>query len=213
MTRESTRLRTARERRADARERSSAGSDTLAKVEAYARIASAIIIPFAIAFTGWWVQSSVAEATIKKDYVAMAMNVLKEGKAEPEIITWAAQVVKDNSPTPLSNELNQKIIRAALASSQARLSTTYPPPPAYLMEPAKQVRSFPLKQLQDGSFTEREIVKRWIDDREVAQLNAINLKFLQEYVSASRKADEDLKETLLKLDSEHLIKEEAAKRR
>jgi hypothetical protein len=162
----------------------------LARIESVARITSLLFIPIAIALTGWWVQSSVAEATIKKDYVAMAMGILKEGKtADPEILTWAAEVVKANSPTPLSNDLRGKIVQASLAASQVSLPVRLPP--KELMESPEQVPPFPKDRLASGTMSVDDIVNLWIKDRATAERNGVRLKYLEKWITETSKIHED----------------------
>jgi hypothetical protein len=206
MMRENARLRAARESRANRRD--SGAPDVLARVEVYVRIASAIFIPVAIAFTGWWVQSSVAEATIKKDYVSMAMNILKEGKADPQLVTWAAEVVRQNSPTPLTNELHSSIIRASLSASQAKITLEMPSPPERMMVPPKPLTKFPdTKLLASGTLSSEAVLAQWLNDRHIAEENAINLKYLQIWMVGVQKSDKDLREQLLDISTQQVIRE------
>lgn len=74
-------------------------------------ILSAIAIPLVIALIGNSVQQSIAENGIKKDYLAMAISILKDGgeKVDPEMKSWAAAVVSAYSPVPFSAGAKGKI--------------------------------------------------------------------------------------------------------
>lgn len=208
----STRLHRAREQRANTP--TSTKPDLLPRIEAYVRIFSAIFIPIAIAFTGWWVQSSVAEATIKKDYVAMAMGILKEGKADPEMITWASEVIRQNSPTPLSNQLQAKIINATLSASKVLTARELPTPPKGFMEAPKELTKLPSKkELASGTITTQRIFDQWLDDRQIAQQNAITLKYLQEWVLRVQERDREIREITSKIYTDSILKEQAIEKK
>ena len=53
--------------------------DRLERWKQVAQIASAVAVPVVLAILGYFVQRSLADAGLKKDYVQMALSVLKEG--------------------------------------------------------------------------------------------------------------------------------------
>ena len=63
---------------------------------------SAIAIPIVLAFGGWIIQQRLQNQTLNRDYVQLAVSILKEpndSKIDPEMRTWAVQLLNDNSPT------------------------------------------------------------------------------------------------------------------
>lgn len=67
-----------------------------------AQIASLLAVPILVAWFGWWVQSSLKESEIRRDYVQMAMTILSSQGADPDVRTWAVEVLQQNSPVPLN---------------------------------------------------------------------------------------------------------------
>lgn len=83
----------------------------LEKTRAVASILSAAAIPVVLALVGYSVQQSIAEDGIKKDYLTMAIAMLKDGgeKLDPELKGWATAVVSKYSPVPFSVEAKNKL--------------------------------------------------------------------------------------------------------
>jgi len=81
------------------------------QIKSIASILSAIAIPTVLALTGYFVQQSIAEDGIKKDYLTMAMGMLKDGgdKLDPDLKSWATAVVAKYSPVPFSSEAKEKL--------------------------------------------------------------------------------------------------------
>jgi len=84
---------------------------SIEKIKSVASILSSIAIPVVLALTGYYVQQSIAEDGIKKDYLTMAMGMLKEGgsKLDPELKSWATAVVSKYSPVPFSDGAKDKL--------------------------------------------------------------------------------------------------------
>ncbi|WP_047711360.1 hypothetical protein [Pseudomonas lactis] len=84
---------------------------SIENIKSVASILSAIAIPVVLALTGYFVQQSIAEDGIKKDYLTMAMGMLKEGgsKLDPELKSWATAVVSKYSPVPFSAEAKDRL--------------------------------------------------------------------------------------------------------
>lgn len=178
---------------------------SLEKIESVAKIASLIIIPIVIALTGWWVQSSVAQAGIKKDYVAMAMAILKDKNADAELVTWASEVIRQNSPTPLSNELQTKIIRSTLNASYAASLFNLPPPSPMYMEAIKKVPDFPLKKIKAGELTYQQVLIRWTEDHYAAKQLEVRLSGLQEYVKLTRASEARYRKSVREAEEKRVL--------
>ena len=54
--------------------------DSLNKIQSIATILSLIAIPTVIATVGWYVQASISTEGIKKDYVQIAIGILKDNE-------------------------------------------------------------------------------------------------------------------------------------
>lgn len=79
-----------------------------------AQITSALAIPIVLAVIGYLVQSSLADAGLKKDYVQMALTVLREQptKENAELRQWAISVLDKNSPVPIPKQLKSQLASA-----------------------------------------------------------------------------------------------------
>ncbi|GGJ40811.1 hypothetical protein [Pseudomonas avellanae] len=76
----------------------------LEKIQSIASIAASIAIPVILAIAGYSVQKQIAEDGIKKDYVGMATQILRE-KAEgqdPDLRGWAVEVIESYAPIKFS---------------------------------------------------------------------------------------------------------------
>lgn len=82
-----------------------------------AQIASAVAVPIVLAVIGYVVQDSLAEAGLKKDYVQMALTILREQptKENVELRQWAISVLDRNSPVPIPKELKAQLATSSLA--------------------------------------------------------------------------------------------------
>lgn len=81
-------------------------SDGLERAKAYATIFSAVAIPIVLAAVGYFIQRQIVDDGLKKDYVSIATNILKEDpkKQEPELRAWAVEVLDNNSTIPFSKK-------------------------------------------------------------------------------------------------------------
>ncbi len=78
----------------------------------YSQIVGALAIPLVLAGIGYFVQRSIAETGLKKDYVQMALAVLKDEptKGNEQLRQWAIAVLDQNSPVPLPISLKQELV-------------------------------------------------------------------------------------------------------
>lgn len=74
------------------------------KLESISKITSAIAVPVVIALGGWWIQDSIMQQSIGKDYVALAVSVLEKPKAEVDqgLRDWAVDILDDYAPRRFS---------------------------------------------------------------------------------------------------------------
>jgi hypothetical protein len=157
--------------------------ETLTKIQSIAAIASSVAIPIVIALVGWWVQSSISTEGIKKDYVQMAIGILKdtEKQKDEEMRKWAVSVLDKNSPVPFSEELRNKLEKGSV---YVRLP--FPEPPKTLMEPPLEFKERDKTKL----FTEKEL-HLWITENWGRyERNRIKLVFLQDWISSMKAIDD-----------------------
>ena len=88
-------------------------------------------IPIVIAVTGYFLQKSNSEESIKKDYVQIAINVLSQKETisdieiRNELGQWAIKVLSKNSPIEFSESLERNLLEskaAAVFSSTGNLT-------------------------------------------------------------------------------------------
>jgi hypothetical protein len=180
----------------EAREKLAQKKTFVERVEIYARIASAIAIPFVLAIVGWKVQDSLAKDAIKKDYVGMAITILREPakSRDPELALWAAEIIQKNSPIPWSKELRNKVINGALDTST--LSIGIKMPEGLMKRPIKP-RPFPEGKIMRGEMSEQEIVELALEYYRIAMLNEVGNNSLIDAVKVTEEADKNFRKELL----------------
>lgn len=77
---------------------------------------SVVAVPVTIAVVGWQVQNSLSEAGLNKDYVAMAITILKEPATRDttDLRLWAVSVLEKHSPVPLPEQLKARLYKERL---------------------------------------------------------------------------------------------------
>ncbi len=78
--------------------------------ERITRILSLLAIPVVIAIVGALIQSSLARRTVSQQYVQVAVSILtSKEKLDPNLRSWAVDLLNDNSPTHLGGAVKQKL--------------------------------------------------------------------------------------------------------
>lgn len=158
--------------------------ETLNKIQSIATILSSVAIPIVIAIVGWWVQSSVSNEGIKKDYVQMAIGILKDSdkQKDEEMRKWAVAVLDKNAPVPFSRDLREKLEKGSVF-----VSASFPEPPKLLMKPPVKLQPLPDKKpatIEDLLVTTAENYGRCHE-------NATTLEYLQKWVSEMKAIHEE----------------------
>lgn len=146
----------------------------LEKVKAISVILSSIAVPIVLAAIGWAVQRSLADEGIKKDYVQMALGILRDADRKPDddLRQWALRVIDKSSPIPFSKDLQEK-----LKHGDVRL-VTFPLPPPLMMAPP-----VPRKGLPTGRpLTNGDLVETFLDNVRTCDENAIRFSALQDVI-------------------------------
>lgn len=153
--------------------------EALNKVQSIAAIVSSVAIPIVIALVGWWVQSSVSNEGIKKDYLQMAIGILKdiEKQKDDEMRKWAVAVLDKNSPVPFSRDLRSK-----LEEGFVFVSTPFPMPPEALMRPPIKLKPLPNQR----SVTMRDLLVTTVENYGLCHENALTLEYLQKWVIGTK---------------------------
>jgi hypothetical protein len=77
-------------------------------IERISKTLSIVAIPLVLACGGWIIQQRLQDQTVSRDYVQLAVSILKEpkdSKINDEMRAWAVQLLNDNSPT----KFNQRV--------------------------------------------------------------------------------------------------------
>jgi cell wall-associated NlpC family hydrolase len=87
----------------------SVGSRRLANALIVSQIVSLLALPIVLALAGFWVQKSLQEQQIRRDYVSLAVSMLapkKEGEKEtPQVLrSWAIALLNETAPVKLTQE-------------------------------------------------------------------------------------------------------------
>jgi len=78
---------------------SSGTATTWDLLERLAKLFSLVAIPVVVAFVGWVIQNQLTEKSLGRDYVQLAVSILKEQKIDPALRSWAVDLLNDNAPT------------------------------------------------------------------------------------------------------------------
>lgn len=81
-------------------------------VERVSRTLSILAIPVVLAFGGWIIQQRLQNQAVSRDYVQLAVSILKEPKTsnvDPQMRTWAVQLLNDNSPTKFNSQVFEQL--------------------------------------------------------------------------------------------------------
>lgn len=123
--------------------------NSLEKIESIVRIISTILIPLIIGAGGWWIQSSIQSQTVGRDYVKLAIDILKDPdtvNVSSQTREWAVKLMQTYSPIPFSEDLKKGLSDG----------TTILSPDKQIISPG--VLELELKRtIKDNSYTEGEL--------------------------------------------------------
>jgi hypothetical protein len=120
--------------------------ERLAKWQSIASICSSIAIPLILAIVGYIVQDKISAEGLRKDYVQIAISILKERQDE-DLRKWAVMVLDENSPIPFSKDVRSKLEQGAILVPVAvqcpkfpdlPLSASEKPPVKWLIETERE---------------------------------------------------------------------------
>ena len=157
--------------------------EILNKIQSIATILSLIAIPIVIAIVGWYVQASISTEGIKKDYVQIAIGILKdnEKQKDDELRKWAVAVLDKNSPVRFSSDLRDKLEKGVVF-----VSSPFPEPPLALMKPPLKLQPLPEKK----SVTGKDLLLNTVENYGRCDENAITLEYLQKWAKEMKAIDE-----------------------
>src|SRR5450830_177131 len=126
-----------------------ADNQFLEKCYKVAQIFALIGIPIVVAFSGWIAQRSISQASTSKDYVQIAVQILREPRRadDSEIRKWAIDLITANSPVAFSSKAGDQFSASSLGMLQS-----HP-----LLKPAMEKRiACPLIELKGLTGEQRE---------------------------------------------------------
>ena len=88
----------------------------LCRLEQSAKILSLIALPLIIAIIGYGIQQQISNNSIKKDYVAISVNILSDKKTSSKkgLRSWAVELLNNSSPVKMSPDVSKKLINGEL---------------------------------------------------------------------------------------------------
>jgi hypothetical protein len=81
-------------------------------IERISKTLSIAAIPVVLAVGGWIIQQRLQDQTVSRDYVQLAVSILKEPEGstiKPEVRAWAVKLLNDNSPTKFTPEVAEQL--------------------------------------------------------------------------------------------------------
>ncbi|MDX6558554.1 MAG: hypothetical protein QOF72_1603 [Blastocatellia bacterium] len=99
--------------------------------ERVSKTLSILAIPVVLAFGGWLIQERLQDQAVSRDYVQLAVSILKEPKTsnvDPQMRTWAVQLLNDNSPTKFNAQVFEQL-KSGTAQLPESFNVTQAAPP------------------------------------------------------------------------------------
>lgn len=96
---------------------SAPGTTRLGRVYKLSQIFALVGTPIVVALLGWKAQASAVEISTSKDYIQLAIQVLKEPLQEDRLAsrTWAIGIIQKYSPVAFSPEAGRELSKGAIA--------------------------------------------------------------------------------------------------
>ncbi len=159
--------------------------ESLNKWQSIASIGASIAIPLILAIVGYVVQDKISTEGLRKDYVQIAISILKERQDE-DLRKWAVTVLDENSPIPFSKDVRMKLEKGTVYVPVAVECPRFPDPPmSAKWNPGKLLIDTAKGTFLRGDVNPEEVIKNY----ERCDLNTINLRNLQEWIRAIEAVD------------------------
>src|SRR5437763_3594088 len=88
-------------------------------IERVSKTLSIAAIPIVLAVGGWVLQERLQDQTVGRDYVQLAVTILKEPNSSKDMKTWAVQLLNDNSPTKFTPEITTNLSNGSIQLPQS----------------------------------------------------------------------------------------------
>lgn len=172
--------------------------ETLSKVQSIASILSAIALPIVLAVIGYVVQDKLSSEGIKKDYVGIAVGILKDRslKEDDDMRKWAVAVLDSNSPVPFSKDLKARLERGTSFVPVPVACPGFPPSPTLCMEAPQNVVLLGKKDPKTGKelpVTHDDLLVNVFENASRFHDNRLKLECLQTWIREMTKLDEEFR--------------------
>jgi hypothetical protein len=121
-------------------------------VERVAKTLSILAIPVVLAIGGWIIQQRLQDKTLSRDYVQLAVSILKEPRSaneDPQMRTWAVQLLNDNSPTKFSAQVFEQLKSGTAQLPQSfNVTQVAPPTTSTATQPREEAVDLEVKGFQ-----------------------------------------------------------------
>ena len=121
-------------------------------IERLTKVASIALIPVVLAVGGWIIQQRLQDRTLNKDYVQLAVTILKEPEKpgdKKDMKRWAVKLLNDNSPTKFSEEVSEQLTNGQ-AKLPADFSVSTPAAPVQVISSSSGTREDAVNLEQKG---------------------------------------------------------------
>lgn len=177
--------------------------EALERAKAIATICSAVAIPIILTVAGYFIQKQLSEEGLRKDYVGIAIAILKENAKvqEPELREWAVKVLDENSPIPFSKKAKEGLLSGTITAGPAWIG----PPPDCMKRSQPRTLWAEHKKLADQSASQPDVTftKNLVDfanlaakQEEDAQLTAARLRCMQDWAKVMEQADIEYRQAI-----------------
>lgn len=173
--------------------------ETLSKLQSIAAIISAIAIPVVLAVIGYVVQDKMSTEGIKKDYVGIAIGILKDANVskDEDMRKWAVSVLDVNSPVPFSKDLRTRLEQGTTFVPVAVPCAPFPGGPGSCMEPPENMELLGKKDpstLKELPVTGKDLLLNIVENAKRFHMNKSKLECLQEWIREMKKIDDAYQE-------------------
>lgn len=90
----------------------SENSNPISRWEAIERVSKTLsiaAIPIVLAAGGWIVQKELQDQSVSRDYVQLAVTILKEPNSATDMRSWAVKLLNDHSTTKFTPEMSKSL--------------------------------------------------------------------------------------------------------
>ncbi|SDQ68956.1 hypothetical protein SAMN05216487_3294 [Pseudomonas sp. UC 17F4] len=81
----------------------------LKTLNALSQTLAILAVPVLVAYFGSSIQREISQGQLKKEYVQLAIDVLKQPTSDNELKGWAQRLLSENSPTPFTRNEKMKL--------------------------------------------------------------------------------------------------------